>query len=82
VFLHAANLRASLDPVGRQHVYGPSGAAGSGLPGIGDLLLGRRSGVLVDRARGRAIVRLIEAAGVRPATAERMVGQFLLAPRP
>jgi hypothetical protein len=68
--------------VGRQHVYGPPGATASGLPSIGDLLLGRRSGVRVDRARGRAITRLIEAAGVRPATAERMVGQLLLAPRP
>ncbi len=82
VFLHAADVRTSLDPVGRQHVYGPPGATASGLPGIGDLLLARRSGGQVDRAPGRAITRLIETAGVRPATAERMVGQLLLAPRP
>lgn len=82
VFLHASNLRTSLDPVGRQHVYGLGNAAGSGLLGINDLLTGERPGVRVDRERARAIVRLIEAAGVRPAMADRTVGQLTLEPRP
>ena len=82
IFLHASNLRVSLDSVGRQHIYGPRNAAGSGLPGIDVLLRGERPGVRMDREQARAIVRLIEAAGVRPAVADRTVGQLTLEPRP
>src|SRR5262249_52880505 len=54
----------------------------SGLPDIGALLLAPHGGVRVDRPRAREIVRLIKEAGVRAATADRTVGQLLLAPRP
>lgn len=81
IYLHAAAAKVSLDEIGRQHIYRPAGA-GRGLPPIGDLLLGRPAGAQVDRERGRAIVRLIDSAGIRPARVERTVGQLLLAPRP
>jgi len=57
VFLHAANLRVALDPVGRQHVYRPHGGPRSGLPDIADLLLGKPQGtghLATAPAAGRA----------------------------
>lgn len=82
VYLHAASMKVSLDEIGRQHIYRPTGKARGDLPAIGDLLVGRSGDGQIDRERGRAIVRLIESAGVRPATVERTVGQLKLESRP
>src|SRR5262249_19239788 len=82
VYLHARNMHAELDPVGRQHIYGPRNSPGSGLPDIASLPLAAPADTRIDRTRAREIVRPLEAAGVRPAPADRTVGQLLLAPRP
>jgi hypothetical protein len=83
VFLHAANMRVRLDEVGRQWVCGLQ-TSHSGLPGILTLLTqqptDRRD--LVDRARAREIVGLVDGAGIRPSIADRTVLQLLLNPKP
>lgn len=84
IFLHAATMRASLDEVGRQHVYGLATNPKSGLPSILELLtqkpVDQRD--LVDRGRAREIVALIEAAGIRPSVAGRSINQLRLEPQP
>ncbi|MFC0532818.1 BREX system serine/threonine kinase PglW [Phytohabitans kaempferiae] len=84
IFLHAHGMRARLDEVGRQHVYGLANDARSGLPSILELLTKQPtdSRDLVDRTRAREIVALIEAAGIRPSVADRTIGQLLLQPKP
>ncbi|WP_327009671.1 BREX system serine/threonine kinase PglW [Dactylosporangium sp. NBC_01737] len=82
VFLHAANVRSTLDPIGRQRVYGPHGSAAAGLEDVERLLIHRPASGGIDRTTARDIVALIEACGLRPSVSKRMVGQLLLAPRP
>ncbi|GAB3189570.1 serine/threonine protein kinase [Micromonospora palomenae] len=83
VFLHARGMRASLDAIGGQHIYGLEGHD-SGLPGLKDLLITppRNPAHRVDEARGRQIVELVRGAKIRPSVADRKVGQLLLHPRP
>ncbi|WP_422773834.1 BREX system serine/threonine kinase PglW [Plantactinospora sp. WMMC1484] len=83
VFLHARAMRAALDPIGAQHVYGLDGHD-SGLPSVKEMLLARprNPAHLVDPARGRQIVELVRGAKIRPSVADRKVGQLLLMPRP
>ncbi|WP_260729207.1 BREX system serine/threonine kinase PglW [Dactylosporangium roseum] len=82
VFLHAANVRSQLDPVGRQRVYGPHGSSASGLEDINRLVTHRPASGGIDRAAAREIVALIEACGLRPSVSKRMVGQLLLTSKP
>ncbi|MDG4789092.1 BREX system serine/threonine kinase PglW [Micromonospora sp. WMMD1102] len=83
VFLHARAMRAALDPIGAQHVYGLDGHD-SGLPSVKEMLLARprNPAHLVDATRGRQIVDLVRGAKIRPSVADRKVGQLLLMPRP
>ncbi|GIF65230.1 protein kinase [Asanoa ishikariensis] len=83
VFLHARDMRASLDPVGAQHVYGRDDTE-SGLPSLKELLLAqpRSAAQRVDESRGREIVELVRGTRLRPSVADRKVGQLLLHPRP
>ncbi|MEV4385202.1 BREX system serine/threonine kinase PglW [Micromonospora sp. NPDC049580] len=83
VFLHAKAMRADLDAIGSQHIYGLEGHD-SGLPGLKKLLLAlpRNPDHLVDEARGRDIVELVRGAKIRPSVADRKVGQLLLHPKP
>lgn len=83
VFLHARAMRASLDAIGSQHVYGLDGHD-SGLPGLKELLLAqpRNPEHRVDSARARQIVELVRGAKIRPSVADRKVGQLLLHPKP
>ncbi|SIR90325.1 BREX system serine/threonine kinase PglW [Micromonospora avicenniae] len=83
VFLHARGMRASLDAIGGQHVYGLEGHD-SGLPGLKDLLITqpRNPAHRVDEARGRQIVELVRGAKIRPSVADRKIGQLLLHPKP
>ncbi|OZV83114.1 serine/threonine protein kinase [Micromonospora echinospora] len=85
VFLHARDMRAELDPIGRQHVYGLDGHPSSGLPSLKQELLLAQPRDPVDRIdpdRGRQIVDLVRAAKIRSSVADRKVGQLLLHPRP
>ncbi|MFC4020361.1 BREX system serine/threonine kinase PglW [Micromonospora sp. GCM10011542] len=83
IFLHAKAMRADLDAIGSQHIYGLEGH-NSGLPGLKKLLLAlpRNPDHLVDEARGREIVELVRGAKIRPSVADRKVGQLLLHPKP
>jgi serine/threonine protein kinase len=83
IFLHAANTRARLDEVGRQWVYGLQTDRHSGLPGILTMLTQQPTDQrdLVDRARAREIVGLVDGAGIRPSIADRTVLQLLLNPK-
>ncbi|MEV7326684.1 BREX system serine/threonine kinase PglW [Micromonospora sp. NPDC093244] len=83
VFLHARAMRADLDAIGSQHIYGLEGHD-SGLPGLKKLLLAlpRNPDHLVDEVRGREIVELVRGAKIRPSVADRKVGQLLLHPKP
>ncbi|MBQ0905028.1 BREX system serine/threonine kinase PglW [Micromonospora sp. U21] len=83
VFMHARAMRASLDAIGGQHVYGLEGHD-SGLPGLKELLRTppRNPAHRVDEARGRQIVDLVRGAKIRPSVADRKVGQLLLHPKP
>lgn len=82
VFLHARNLTARLDEIGRQHVYGLDG--GAGLDSLKEFLLARprRQEWLVDGPRAQEIVTLVRGAGIRPSVANRRIGQLILHPRP
>ncbi|HEX5542064.1 MAG TPA: BREX system serine/threonine kinase PglW [Micromonospora sp.] len=82
VFLHARNMRADLDAIGRQQVYGLDGHD-SGLPSLKELLFARPRNPehLVDAERARQIVELMRGAKFRPSVADRKVGQLLLYPR-
>ena len=85
VFLHATNLRARLDQVGRQGVYGLDGSEGrSGLPSIRVLLTQQPTDQrdVVDRRRVREIAALVDGAGIRPSVADRTINQLLLHPKP
>lgn len=84
VFLHAPGMRTHLDQVGRQWVYGLPGDSRSGLPSILNLLTQQPTDQrdLVDRARAREIVALIDGTGIRPSVAGRTIGQLLLHPKP
>ncbi|MFJ6199315.1 BREX system serine/threonine kinase PglW [Micromonospora sp. NPDC092111] len=83
VFLHARGMRASLDAIGGQHVYGLHGHD-SGLPSLKQALTApaRNPAHRVDAARGRQIVELVRGAKIRPSVADRKVGQLLLYPKP
>ncbi|MDT5024178.1 MAG: hypothetical protein QOE61_604, partial [Micromonosporaceae bacterium] len=83
VFMHAANMTARLDEIGRQHIYGPDEGA-EGLPSLKEFLLERprRLDFLVDDQRGRQIVDLVKGAKIRPSIADRRIGQLILHPRP
>jgi len=83
VFLHARNMRAKLDEIGVQHVYGLDGAH-SGLPSLKQMLLSRPadSRHLVDGQRSRQIVELVQRAKIRPSVADRRINQLLLEQRP
>ena len=83
VFLHARNMAARLDEIGRQHVYGLEDG-GSGLDSLKGFLLARprRPEWLVGPDRGRQIVDLVKGAKIRPSVAHRRVGQLILHPRP
>ena len=82
IFLHATNMRANLDQIGRQHVYGLDRHF-SGLPSLKELLLARPRNPhhLVDGHRARQIVELVKGAKIRRSVADRKVGQLLLYPR-
>jgi len=84
VFLHAPGMRAHLDAVGKQHVYGLDNEPRSGLPSILNLLNQQPTDQrdVVDRTRAREIVSLIDSAGIRPSVADRTIGQLLLSPKP
>ncbi|MFG1952710.1 BREX system serine/threonine kinase PglW [Micromonospora sp. NPDC048830] len=85
VFLHARAMRAELDAIGGQHVYGLDGHdKESNLPSLKAFLteLPRNPDHLVDEARGRRIVELVRGAKIRPSVADRKVGQLLLHPKP
>lgn len=84
IFLHAADMRAALDEVGRQRVYGQAAEPRSGLPSIALLLTQQPTDQrdAVDRTRAREIIALIEGAGIRPSVANRTIGQLLLHPKP
>ncbi|WP_319460126.1 hypothetical protein [Micromonospora sp. RTP1Z1] len=60
-------MRASLDVIGSQHVYGLEGHD-SGQLGLKELLLTppRNRAHRVDEARGRQIVELVRGAKIRP----------------
>jgi Nuclease-related domain len=83
IFHHATNMRARLDEVGRQWVYGLQANRQSGLPGILPLLTQQPTDqhALVDRTRAREIVGLVDGAGIRPSIADRTVLQLLLNPK-
>lgn len=83
VFLHARNMRARLDEIGRQHVYGLDGHP-SGLPSLKELLYARPRDPdqLIDGNRARQIIELVRGAKIRPSVADRKVGQLLLYPKP
>ncbi|HEX5542365.1 MAG TPA: BREX system serine/threonine kinase PglW [Micromonospora sp.] len=83
VFLHARQMRANLDAIGAQQVYGLDGHD-SGLPSLKELLFARPRNPdhLVDTARARQIVELVRGAKIRPSVADRKIGQLLLHPRP
>ncbi|MBF9127694.1 BREX system serine/threonine kinase PglW [Plantactinospora sp. S1510] len=83
VFLHARNMRASLDPIGRQHVYGLDGH-NAGLDSLKKLLLTQPSNPshVVDAVRARQIVELVKGAKIRPSVAERNINQLQLHQRP
>jgi serine/threonine protein kinase len=84
VFLHARGLRADLDAIGHQHIYGLDNHPSSGLPSLKELLLAqpRNPAYRVDEARARQIIDLVRGAKIRPSVADRKVGQHLLHPRP
>jgi Nuclease-related domain len=84
IFLHAPSVRATLDEVGRQRVYGLATDPRSGLPSIAALLTQQPADQrdAVDRTRAREIVALIDGAGIRPSVAGRTIGQLLLYPKP
>jgi Nuclease-related domain len=83
VFLHASDVRAHLDEIGRQGVYGVATDSKSGLPSIMSLLTQQPTDQrdLVDRTRAREVVALIDSAGIRPSVADRTIGQLLLNPK-
>ena len=83
VFLHARAMRAELDAIGSQHVYGLDNHD-SGLPSLKELLLAQPHNAAhrVDSHRARQIVDLVRGAKIRPSVADRKVGQLLLHPRP
>jgi serine/threonine protein kinase len=83
VFLHAANMRSRLDPIGAQHIYGLDDQPGSGLPSLKKLLLeAPKPGYAIDPQRGQQIVDLVRGAGIRPSVADRKIGQLLLYGKP
>lgn len=85
VFLHARGMRAVLDAIGGQHVYGLDGHEDEcGLPSLKEFLraLPRNPDHLVDAGRARRIVELVRGAKIRPSVADRKVGQLLLHPKP
>ncbi|MET8349017.1 BREX system serine/threonine kinase PglW [Micromonospora sp. NPDC005206] len=84
IFLHAANMSARLDEVGKQRVYGLHTDQRSGLPTIYDLLTQPPTDQrdAVDRTRAREIVSLIDGCGIRPSIADRTVQGLLLQPKP
>ncbi|GIF21403.1 serine/threonine protein kinase [Actinoplanes tereljensis] len=84
VFLHAKNLTADLDAIGRQHVYGLHGRAESGLPSLREMLLAQPLNPKhrIDLDRGREIVELVKGAKIRPSVANRKVGQLIIHARP
>jgi serine/threonine protein kinase len=84
VFLHAPGSRSRLDEFGRQRIYGLHDDPRSGLPSILDLLTQQPTGQrdIIDRARAREIIAMIEACGIRPSVAGRTVQGLLLQPRP
>ncbi|WP_435588960.1 BREX system serine/threonine kinase PglW [Micromonospora chalcea] len=84
VFLHARAMRAELDAIGSQHVYGLDGHPEANLASLKTFLLSppRNPAHLVDAARARQIVELVRGAKIRPSVADRKVGQLLLHPKP
>ena len=84
VFLHAELMRARLDEVGRQHVYGLDSHAVSNLSSLKQFLVAhpKNPAHLIDPARGRQIVDMVRAAKIRPSVRDRKVGQLLLLPKP
>jgi serine/threonine protein kinase len=85
IFLHARDMRAQLDAIGRQQVYGLDGhERESGLPSLKELLLDRPRNLahLIDRQRAQQIVDLVKGAKIRPSIADRKVGQMLLHAKP
>lgn len=83
VFLHAVAMRANLDEIGRQHIYGLDRHP-SGLPSLKNFLTERPRNPdhLVDPERARVIIDLVRGAKIRPSVADRKVGQLLLFPKP
>ncbi|TDB97913.1 BREX system serine/threonine kinase PglW, partial [Micromonospora fluostatini] len=83
VFLHARGMRADLDALGGQHVYGLDGHD-SGLPSLKTFLTAapRNPAHLVGEERGRQIVELVRGAKIKPSVADRKVGQLLVHPKP
>lgn len=76
VFLHARAVRAELDAIGSQHVYGLDGHEDeSKLTSLKAFLtdLPRNPDHLVDEARCRRIVELVRGAKIRPSVADRNV---------
>ena len=85
VFLHAQNMQAKLDAVGRQHVYGLDGSAGpESLVSLKDFLLElpADTGRQIDARLGHQIVELVRGAKIRPSVANRRIGQLILLPKP
>jgi serine/threonine protein kinase len=76
-------MRADLDPIGQQHVYGLDGHP-SNLPSLKDALLATPDNPhhKVDTARARQIIDLVKGAKIRPSVANRKINQLLLHPRP
>ena len=82
VFLHAQNMQAKLDAVGRQHVYGLDGSAD--LESLKDFLLElpADTGRQVDAKLGQQIVEVVRGAKIKPSVANRRIGQLILLPKP
>lgn len=83
VVLHGQDSRVELDELGRTRVYALDDCGISGLPE--DQTLGRflESGPddetqLIDANRAKHILKIIQAAGLRPTPKVRMVGQYAL----
>ena len=80
--MHHPAMRAQLDEIGRQHIYGLDGLP-AGLPSLKQFLLERprNPSRLVTPDRARQIIELVRGAKIRPSVADRKVGQLLLHPR-
>src|SRR5439155_23706500 len=71
VFMHHPAMRAQLDEIGRQHIYGLDGLP-AGLPSLKQFLLERprNPSHLVTPDRARQIIELVRGAKIRPSVAD------------